>query len=132
MRFIAAILVCVFTSACTSVSTAPRPDYYYDVQEAPPRSSNPQSLFSADATTLSDEEIAAIMNTRYAPPAPGRIALVLPALHADARRAHDSPPARGGRALPGRPDAGLSQLLLDVRALPAVLRIELACLVGLP
>ncbi len=61
-------------SGCTGmVSTAPRPDAYFDVQAAVTDS---ESLFSGDEAVLSDADIQRILQFDYAPPALSRVALM--------------------------------------------------------
>jgi hypothetical protein len=74
MRKLLLAFMLLYLAACTTpVSTMSRPDAYYSMQSS---SESDSSLFSGDATILSDDAIRTILNYQYEPPALSRVALM--------------------------------------------------------
>jgi hypothetical protein len=69
--------ICYFSaSGCTSITTQPRPDSYYQGLSYEATSPDSGSLFSTDDEVLSDENIKTILSHRFVPQTLNRICIL--------------------------------------------------------
>ncbi len=73
MRAITYLSLALLMVGCSTVSTNQRPDSYYDSSRT---GNDTASLFTGDASVLSDEAIGSILDYRYEPPELARVALM--------------------------------------------------------